>query len=128
MVVATPEEIVRQKILQLMTKKLGFPKELLAVEKQLRELPHLQNIDDLPNRRADIICFARKKHTLFPLLLIECKEDKITPMAKSQVLGYNHYVQAFFVAIAGKNAIQLIYPQELDFLPHYDEMLEVTCP
>ncbi len=129
-VAATPEEIVRQKFLHVMTTQLGFPKELLAVETQLSEVPHLKGIANLPQRRADIICFAKgihPEHLLYPLLVVECKEGEVGMEAKSQALGYNHYVQAHFVAIAGENCAMLVYPQELTFLPSYSQLMENIC-
>jgi hypothetical protein len=121
-VVASPEEIVRQKLLHVMITQLGFPRELLAVEIQLSEIPHLKGVPNLPKRRVDIICFAKGIHSLYPLLLIECKEGQVGEDAKLQVLGYNHYIQAKFVAIAGENTAQLIYPQEVPFLPPYSQL------
>jgi hypothetical protein len=101
----TPEEKVRQSWLKRMIHDLGFPKELLAVEKDLKELPHLKEMP-LPNRRADILCFAKGIHpeySLFPLLLVECKkEDGSIEEAKRQVIGYNHYVKAYFIAVANE--------------------------
>jgi len=124
-VVANPEEIVRQKLLHVMTTQLGFPRELLAIEMQLSEIPHLKGVPNLPKRRIDIICFGKKihpQHSLYPLLVIECKEGEVGEEAKSQVLGYNHYIQAKFVAIAGKNVAQLIYPEQVPFLPPYSQL------
>jgi len=119
-VAATPEEIVRQSLLLQMIRSLGYPKELLAVEKQLSELPHLKGVQGLPNRRADIVCFSRG---IYPLLLIECKEGEVGKEAVDQVLGYNEFVKAPFVAIAGKRGCALIYPESKSFLPHYRELL-----
>lgn len=129
-VAATPEEVVRQKLLQYMTKHLGYPRELLAVEKQLSELPHLHGVLALPKRRADILCFAKGLHPMFPLyplLLIECKGGKIGKEAEDQAIGYNHFVQAAYVAIAGDGLVELVHPQKLSFLPKYDELLEHAC-
>lgn len=122
-----PEEAVRQKLLHLMTTQLGYPKELLVVEKQLSELPHLKSQTALPKRRADIICFGREinpEYSLAPLLLIECKEGDWSKEAEAQALGYNHYVRAHFVALAGKKRVELIYPERVPFLPTYSELLE----
>lgn len=127
---ATPEELVRQKLLHAMTTQLGFPKSFLAVEKQLSELPHLHGRQGLPSRRADVLCFAKgihSEHELFPLLLIECKEGSVGESAAAQALGYNHYVQAPYVAIAGEGSAMLVHPQRLNFLPHYHELLERVC-
>jgi hypothetical protein len=124
-VVASPEEIVRQKLLRVMTTQLGLPRELLAVETQLSEIPHLKGVPNLPKRRVDIICFAKgihPQHPLYPLLVIECKEGQVGEDATSQVLGYNHYIQAKFVAIAGEGSAQLIYPQLVPFLPPYSDL------
>ena len=129
-VAATPEERVRQRLLVLMTRQLGYPKELLSVEKKLSELPHLNGLSGLPNRRADVLCFAKGVHEdypLFPLLLIECKEGEIGEEAACQALGYNHYVQAPFVALAGENEIKMIYPIGLPFLPSFSNLLEKVC-
>jgi hypothetical protein len=119
-VAATPEEIVRQSLLHHMVRSLGYPKELLAVEKQLSELPHLEGAIGLPTRRIDIVCFARDFH---PLLLIECKEGEVGSDAIEQALGYNAFVKAPFVAVAGKRGCALIFPESQSFLPHYKELL-----
>jgi hypothetical protein len=126
-VAATPEELVRQRLLAVMIHQLGFPKELIAIEKQLSELPHLQRVASLPDRRADIICFAKNIHSgypLYPLLLIECKEGEAGGEAIAQAMGYNHFVQAPYVAVAGRGGTQLVHPQRLPFLPSYAQLLE----
>lgn len=130
-VVASPEEIVRQKLLHVMTTQLGFPKELLAVEIQLSEVPHLRGIVGLPKRRADVICYGKgvhADHPLYPLLMIECKEGRAGEDARAQALGYNHFVQAHYVAIAGENWIELVYPNAIPFLPSYSQLIDsVRC-
>ncbi len=127
LVAATPEEKVRQDLLQYMIEGLGFPKHLLVVEKQLSQLPHLEGVPSLPKRRADILCFAKGIHpefSLYPLLLIECKEGEVGKDAADQALGYNHYVRAPFVAIAGDRQTKMVFPKELPFLPTYAQLLE----
>lgn len=126
-VVATPEEIVRQKLLHVMIHQLGYPKQLLAVEKQLSEIPHLKGKEGLPSRRADILCFGKNGEGFFPLLLIECKEKTPQISAKKQAMGYNHFVDAAYVALAGPDSAELIYPQTLPFLPTYQQLLENRC-
>src|SRR5690349_17670706 len=94
---ATPEEKVRQKWLHHFVHSLGFPKELIAVEKDLKDLPQLV-AKEVPDRRVDILCYGRRvDSSFFPLLLVECKEKGGT-FAKEQVIGYNAFVQAPFVA------------------------------
>ncbi len=123
-VAATPEERVRQKWLQAMISDLGYPREFLAVEKELRHLPHLLHDPHVPERRADIICFARgihAEHPLYPLLLIECKQDILSAKALDQVMAYNYYVGAPFVAAV--NGTHIIMNRGLHTLPSYQELM-----
>lgn len=127
---ATPEEIVRQKLLLRMTEDLGYPRELLAVEKELAELPHLAQKNP-PQRRIDILCFAKNihpDHALYPLLLIECKKEKLGLKAKEQLLGYNAHVDAYFVAACAPQEMLFGFStpsgyQFFNFLPPYVELL-----
>lgn len=131
LVAATPEEIIRQKVLIILTKQLGYPRYLISIEKELSQLPHLKKKEGLPKRRADIICFGKNIHqdySLYPLLLIECKEGSIKQEAKDQVKGYNHFVDAYFVALAGKNDLLLVHPLELSFLPKYSDLIKQVNP
>ncbi len=121
LVAATPEEERRQSLLQQLIHQLSFPKQLIAVEKQIGELPHLKGRSGIPKRRVDILCFAGGIH---PLLLIECKEGDVTAADEQQVLGYNHYIQAPFVAVAGKDGARLIFPQRVPFIPSYPQLME----
>ncbi|MGE3954701.1 MAG: type I restriction enzyme HsdR N-terminal domain-containing protein [Parachlamydiales bacterium] len=91
---STPEEQVRQHLIAQLL-KLGYPPSLIAVEKALSELPHLQG-QTLPNRRLDCLCYANAET---PLLLIECKAEALTPDAERQLIGYNGYVGAPYLAL-----------------------------
>ena len=87
----TAEELIRQKILQIMVRDLHFPPSMLAIEKELSLLPHLQLTPDVPKRRLDILAFAKNGEELFPLLLIECKAVKLTPQfAQLHLIQNNH--------------------------------------
>ncbi len=133
-VARTPEEEVRQNLLKMMIESLGFPRSLLAVEKTLSQMPHLQVVAGLPERRADIVCFARgihAEHELYPLLLIECKEGSIDRSAIEQAIGYNAWVGAYFVALAGLEELQLFsrsmdqaLPLPCHRLPSYAQLLK----
>jgi hypothetical protein len=122
-VAATPEEVVRQMWIQRMIGELKFPRELLAVEKELRALPHLaQEKNTLPNRRIDLLSFM---NTTTPLLLIECKAEELTDEALNQAISYNHYVKAPYVAIVNGSDIRFCYQQkEISRLPTYLELVE----
>lgn len=74
---ATPEEYVRQEILQLML-QLGYPSSYIAVEKDLAALLCTQNTF-FPDRRADIVCYTKQPSKgLRPLLIVECKAIPLT--------------------------------------------------
>ncbi|WP_041941585.1 type I restriction enzyme HsdR N-terminal domain-containing protein [Waddlia chondrophila] len=109
-VASTPEEMIRQSLLSLMVNRLGYPLETLVVERGLDQMPHLNlNSRQIPSRRADIVCFAKgihPKHSLYPLLLIECKSVKLDAKAKNQVIGYNRYLQSLFISLANAEGVQ----------------------
>lgn len=132
-VVATPEESLRQRLLQQLVQMLGYPAGLISLEKELRKLPHLMGVDSIPSRRADLIVFGRNvhpQHALYPLLLIECKAVKLTDAVLNQVLGYNYFVQAPVVAIANADAVQVAFWTGSAYhfsnrLPTYAELLDI---
>lgn len=96
----TPEEEVRQNIVDHLLSKGGYPFSLISVEKSLSSLPLVQN-HKLPERRADILAFAKdKRGELVPLLLVECKAVKLTESVLRQAIGYNLYVQAPLICVA----------------------------
>jgi hypothetical protein len=110
-VAATPEEHVRQGLLKKMVYALGYPKTLITIEKELKELPHLAHTAP-PHRRIDILCYGKKIHpeyALYPLLLIECKAHAIDQPAKEQLMGYNNSVGAYFIALAAPYEVQFGY-------------------
>jgi hypothetical protein len=139
-VLATPEEKVRQMLLQQMILELSYPRELLTIEKSLSEMPHLKGggSSSAPLRRTDVLCFAKgihPEHSLYPLLLIECKEcASLTEEAKQQVIGYNYFIKACFVAVAYPKGIQWGYydskVQNYSFfssLPSYHRLMQAVA-
>ena len=101
----TPEERVRQKLLQILVRDLQFPPNMLAVEKELSQLPHLQLMPDVPKRRIDILAFAKRGDDFWPLLMIECKAVKLLPQFANQVVGYNSFVDAPFLCLANEREV-----------------------
>lgn len=105
---ATPEEHVRQHWLKWMIHYSQYPKELLVVEKKIKELPHLFG-KPVPDRRVDILCYGKDVHPvhpLYPLLMVECKDEPIKPAAVDQVIGYNTHVKAFFIAVVNLEEVR----------------------
>jgi len=128
---ALPEEVVRINLINRMIGELAFPDHSLAVEKELRHLPHLELGIQVPDRRADILCFAKGIHPkidLYPLLMIECKSVKITDKVIGQVVGYNHYVHACYVCVANQDEIRTGWRNRqgtydfISFLPSYEQL------
>lgn len=133
-VAALPEEIVRQRILNHMVSELQFPQALVSVECALSRFPHLSPAERAraPSRRVDIVCFAKQASSgqLFPLLVVECKAVKLTPKVINQVLGYNHFMRARFIAIANASEFRTgwfdVQQQKfvfIDFLPDYHALM-----
>lgn len=128
---AFPEEIVRQALLERMVFSLGYPKHFISVEKGLSSLPHLKNRRDLPKRRCDIICFSSEDRALYPLLLVECKSGKLKKSAKDQLIGYNSFVGAYFLALANEREVVTFWKVEggyssLNFLPTYEQLKDAV--
>jgi hypothetical protein len=134
---ATPEEQVRQHWLKWMIHGLHYPKELLAVEKELKELPHLYG-RNVPERRLDILCYGKGIHSsfpLYPLVMIECKDERITDEALDQIIGYNHSVNAFFIAVVNLEEVKFGFfntnKKEYQFysvLPSFKELMQWVKP
>ncbi len=96
-----PEERIRQHLLQVLIEKLGYPKSRVVIEKELSLLPHLLG-KNVPKRRLDVLVYD---HELRPLIVFECKAAKVTQDALDQVLGYNHVIEAPFVAVVGDGEV-----------------------
>ncbi len=79
-VVLTPEEWVRQHMLQFLVKERSFPASLIAVEMGLKY--------NQMQKRADILAYDKQGA---PYLLVECKapEVKITQETFHQIARYN---------------------------------------
>ncbi len=114
--VLTPEEWVRQNILQFLVLKKDFPSSLIAVEKEIR-LGELK-------KRCDIVVYNRKMQ---PWMIIECKEMNVTLSENTmqQILRYHIVLPAKYLVITNgshsfgfeKTAGRFV---EIDFLPEFD--------
>lgn len=82
--VLTPEEHVRQYLLQYLINTLNYPASLIAVEKQI-------TLGSL-NKRFDIVVYNREHQ---PWLLAECKapEVPVTDITLNQLLQYHNTLQ-----------------------------------
>ena len=95
-VVLTPEEWVRQNMLQYLIQVCKYPIELIAIEKTI-QLGSL-------NKRFDILVYQETT----PWMIIECKEAKTTLNDKTilQLLQYQQVMDArFLIASNGPTTI-----------------------
>lgn len=118
---------MRQLLLKKMVLELGYPKEFMAVEKELGTLPHLTFFPELPERRIDILCFQGKN--MEPLLLVECKAEPLSSTTFDQVLGYNLYVSSPFVAIVNQKEVKFwnaLQKEWVSFFPSYAQLMELV--
>ena len=88
-VILTPEEWVRQNILQYLVQTCNYPNSLIAVEKtiQLGEL----------DKRFDIVVYKND----IPWMIIECKEARVEIGDKTlqQILQYQQVLKAEYLII-----------------------------
>lgn len=85
----TPEEWVRQNMLQYLVQVKKYPASLIAVEKEI-------TLDEI-KKRFDILIYKESK----PWMIIECKEMNVAmdEPALRQVLNYNTRLQTPFIVI-----------------------------
>jgi hypothetical protein len=118
--VLTPEEWVRQHFLMWLTKSLGYPEGLTAVETSLKY--------NTLQMRADVVIYNRMGK---PLMIIECKAPhvQITEATLEQAARYNYSFKTQYLALTNGmkhyccridlNEKKLIY---LETFPHFDEI------
>jgi hypothetical protein len=87
----TPEEWVRQNIVQFLLQVKNYPLSLVAIEKEIK-LGELK-------KRCDIVVYNRE---MAPLMIIECKEMKVSLSEKTleQILRYHISLPATFLIIS----------------------------
>lgn len=104
----TPEEKVRNRLLQLLVKELAYPPHVILVEKSLNSF--LRATSFAPSfahgkRRLDVLVISPVSSSLGstgdpkPLLLIECKAQTVNKKTINQVLSYNQSIQAPCISI-----------------------------
>ncbi|MGV4529899.1 type I restriction enzyme HsdR N-terminal domain-containing protein [Ornithobacterium rhinotracheale] len=109
----TPEEWVRQHVMQFLVRSLKYRRESIGAEISVK-------INGLP-QRADCIVYQKAQ----PFILCECKkpEVKITQKTMDQILRYNQEIRAPWIYLT--NGIQHIVAQwndgEIQFQPFLPE-------
>jgi len=89
-VLLTPEEWVRQNLLQYLIQNLQYPSSLIAVEKEIK-------LGEL-SKRFDIVVYKNE----LPWMIIECKEAKVRLNEKTmeQILQYQQVLTAQYLIIS----------------------------
>ena len=89
-VLLTPEEWVRQNLLQYLVQNLQYPSSLIAVEKEIK-------LGEL-SKRFDIVVYKNE----LPWMIIECKEGKVALNEKTmeQILQYQQVLGAKYLFIS----------------------------
>ena len=89
-VLLTPEEWVRQNLLQYLVQNLQYPASLIAVEKEIK-------LGEL-SKRFDIVVYKNE----LPWMIIECKEAKVRLNEKTmeQILQYQQVLTAQYLFIS----------------------------
>jgi hypothetical protein len=99
-VVLTPEEWVRQHVIQYLNREKQVPLSLIRVESEIRLYK--------TRKRFDIAVFDRNGH---PRLVVECKSSSVlvTQAVLDQVVRYNLALKVGFLMVT--NGLQHIYCQ-----------------
>ena len=94
-IVLTPEEWVRQQLIEHFISDLNYPAALISVEKQIKVGSQL--------KRYDILVYQND----CPWLIIECKQEDIVLSKKSllQLEAYSTSLQVNYIAISNGKEI-----------------------
>lgn len=94
----TPEEWVRQNIIQYLTTIKKYPPKLISIEKEIK-------VGEL-KKRFDIVIYKDDN----PWMIVECKQMdiKLDEKTLQQILTYQSKVQAVFLAITNGNSSYLL--------------------
>jgi len=134
-ILARPEEKVRVDLLKKMVHELAFPLHFLAVEKKVEELA-VNGSSPPSDLRVDIAVSVTSQQRTFPtpLLLIECKAVPLDEGSFRQVVGYNYFIRAPFIAVANADELMLGWRDpsgelmSIPYLPSYEELITVISP
>lgn len=116
-IVLTPEEWVRQNILQYLTEIKKYPAKLIAIEKEI-------SLGEL-KKRCDIVVYNRRA---LPWMIIECKEmnAQINSKTLEQVLRYHITLPAKYLVITNGSYCFGFEKRERQFY-EIDELPEFEC-
>ena len=110
-IILSPEEWVRQNILDYLLISKNYPASLIAVEKEI-------NLGEL-KKRCDIVVYNRETK---PWMIIECKEMNVTvdESVVQQLLRYQTVIQAPYLIITNGNDTKGIAIKDQELIPLKD--------
>lgn len=124
MIIITPEETVRQKVIGFLINDLNIPPEMLRVEEHIAEYGADSKL------RADIVIRKVVEGMERVLAIVECKAPNVAIDEKGiqQLQNYCRLIDAEYSMITNGNDFRFYYFDEKDFqemddFPDYEEML-----
>ncbi len=125
MIIITPEETVRQKVIGFLINDLNVPSEMIQVEESMSEYGINSKL------RADIVIRKIVDDMEYVLAVIECKAPDVAIDDKGvqQLQNYCRLIDAEYSMITNGNDFRFFYFdeedfQEMDNFPNYGEMLD----
>ncbi|RFB12726.1 hypothetical protein DZB84_18420 [Bacillus sp. HNG] len=127
LILKTPEEIVRQRMVSFLQDKLKVPKEMIMLEEPMTYFKKGAK------GRADIIVYRKEEDGLYPVILIECKSPNVelTDDIFEQAVRYDQIVLADAIVLTNGNKMEWYGWNEkeeqyvsLAKIPTYQELLE----
>ena len=131
LIVITPEETVRQKVIFYLLNILHVPEYMIQVEE------HFSHYGLRSKDRADIVILGKNKdNEAFPLTVIECKAGNVPldEKAMNQALGYSDSLGSTYTLVINEYR-QFCYKYDenksqyvqIEDLPQYADMLTGEC-
>jgi hypothetical protein len=104
-VLITPEEWVRQNMIQYFLQTMLYPAKLMAIEKEIK-------LGELV-KRCDIVIY---QHSI-PWMIIECKEPSVPLSEKTmeQILRYHQAMPAAYLCLSNGNHVYLFEKRNNQF-------------
>ena len=115
----TPEEEVRQQLLQVLIQEMKIPRDSISTEFALKQIDHTSK------QRADIVVWHKdregKEHALL-VLELKAKHIELTDHTLEQVKAYNKVLQAKYIGIANGQSLELYEVQGEKTIPLTKEL------
>jgi len=110
----TPEEEVRQRMIQVLLEEMEIPRDSISTEFALKQ------IDSTSGQRADIVVWHKdregKEHALL-VLELKAEHIELTDHTLEQVKTYNEILKGKYIGIANGKQVQLYEVQGKKTIP-----------